>query len=301
MPTRRRAPCASGSWPRGCARCPRRWRRCSSAPRWPATERRPARRRLRRRAARRDLHPGRHQPLQRLLRRAPRRRHRGPPRARARDRRRPRPAAPGARRDLRVASGWRCLCGVYLVCARRPDPARHRRRVDPRRRALHRRPAALRLRGPRRGLRLPVLRRRRRDRLLLRAGRAADVGGLRARGPGRPARVRDPRRQQRPRPGDRPARRQAHAGRATRARARAYPVRTHGLRRLPDRAGALGGGVAVGMAAAAPGARCRWPSRSCASCAAHADGPTLNLRAGAGPGCSSSRSACCCRRGCCSS
>ncbi len=64
----------------------------------------------------------------------------------------------------------------------------------------------------------------------------------------------DPRRQQRPRPRVRPARRQAHAGRTTRARARAYPVRTHGLRRLPDRAGALGGGVAVGMAAPAPGA-----------------------------------------------
>ena len=45
---------------------------------------------------------------------------------------------------------------------------RDRRRVDPRRRALHGRPAALRLRGPRRGLRVPVLRRRRRRRLVLR-------------------------------------------------------------------------------------------------------------------------------------
>ena len=57
-----------------------------------ATRGRPARRRVHRRAARRALHPGRHEPLQRLLRRAPRRRHRGPPRPGARDRRRPRPA-----------------------------------------------------------------------------------------------------------------------------------------------------------------------------------------------------------------
>ena len=43
---------------------------------------------VRRRDARRAVHPGRHEPLQRLLRRAPRRRHRGPARAGARDRRR---------------------------------------------------------------------------------------------------------------------------------------------------------------------------------------------------------------------
>ena len=41
-----------------------------------------------RRADRRAVHPGRDEPLQRLLRRAPRRRHRGPARAGARDRRR---------------------------------------------------------------------------------------------------------------------------------------------------------------------------------------------------------------------
>ena len=52
-------------------------------------------------AARRDLHPGRHQPVERLLRRAPGRRHRGSPRAGARDRRRARAAEPGAARHLR--------------------------------------------------------------------------------------------------------------------------------------------------------------------------------------------------------
>ena len=49
-------------------------------------------------------------------------------------------------------------------------------RLDPRRRALHRRSAALRLRGPRRDLRVPLLRRRRRGGLLLRADRGARAG-----------------------------------------------------------------------------------------------------------------------------
>ena len=176
-----------------------------------------------------------------------------------------------------VSFGLAVLCGVYLVVAGGPDPARHRRRLDPGRRPLHRRPAPVRLRGPRRGLRLPLLRHRRGDRLLLRPGRAGDVGGLRARGPRRAARERDPGRQQRPRPGVRPARRQAHAGRTTRSRARAYPVRTHGLRRLPDRAGCPGWRGRCRRGCCCPWCSCRWPSRSCASCAATPTGPTLNL------------------------
>ncbi len=72
---------------------------------------------------------------------------------------------------------------------RGPDPARDRRRVDPRGRPLHRRPAAVRLRGPRRGLRVPVLRHRRGRRLVLRPDREGRVGGVRARRPGRAARV----------------------------------------------------------------------------------------------------------------
>ena len=55
------------------------------------------------------------------------------------------------------------------------DPAR-RRRLDPRRRPLHRRPAPLRLRGPRRAVRVPVLRPGRRQRLLLRPARASSTG-----------------------------------------------------------------------------------------------------------------------------
>ena len=66
---------------------------------------------------------------------------------------------------------------------------------------------------------------------------------------------RDPRRQQRPRPRDRPARRQAHAGRAARARARAYPVRTHGLRRLPRPRRCPGW-----RGRCRPGCCCRWCS-----------------------------------------
>ena len=58
--------------------------------------------------ARRAVHPGRHEPLQRLLRRAPRRRHRGPARPRARDRRRARAAQAGAARDLRRVRRWPC-------------------------------------------------------------------------------------------------------------------------------------------------------------------------------------------------
>ncbi len=74
------------------------------------------------------------------------------------------PPEPGADRDLRRRSAWRSLCGAYLVAVAGPGAARGRRRVDPRRRALHGRPAAVRLRGARRGVRVPVLRHRRRRR-----------------------------------------------------------------------------------------------------------------------------------------
>ncbi len=53
---------------------------------------------------------------------------------------------------------------------RRLAAAAGRRGVDPGRRRLHRRPAALRLRGAGRGVRVPVLRDRRRGRLVLRPG-----------------------------------------------------------------------------------------------------------------------------------
>ena len=174
---------------------------------------------LHRDAARRAADPDRHEPLQRLQRRPPRRRHRGPARPGARDRRRPRPAQAGADRDLRrVRAGG----------AGRRLPDRHRRlaaaagrhRLDPRRRALHGRAAPVRLRRARRGLRLPLLRRRRRDRHVLRPARGAQLGVVRAGGAGRPAGDRDPDGQQRPRPGDRPAGGQEDARRAARARPR---------------------------------------------------------------------------------
>ena len=111
--------------------------------------------RVRRRAARRDPHPGRDEPLERLLRRAARRRHRGPPRPGARHRRRARAAAAGAHRDLRDVRRSPCSCGSTSSPVAGPGAAARRRRLDPRRRALHGRAAAVRLRGPRRGLRLP--------------------------------------------------------------------------------------------------------------------------------------------------
>ena len=165
------------------------------------------------------LHPDRDEPLQRLQRRAPRRGHRGPARPGPRHRRRPRPAQAGPDRDLRRVRPGR---------ARRRLPDRHRRlaaaarrhRLDPRRRALHRRPAPVRLRGPRRGVRLPVLRRRRRHRHVLRADGGAQLGVVRARGAGRPARDRDPDGQQHPRPRDRPAGGQEDARRPARETAR---------------------------------------------------------------------------------
>ena len=165
---------------------------------------------VRRRAGRRDLHPGRHQPLQRLLRRPPRRRRRGPPRPGPRHRRRTRAATTGADRHLRVVrrgGARRRLPGRR----RRLAAAARRRRLDPRRRPVHRRPQALRLRGPRRAVRVPVLRDRRRRRLVLRAGQAPGLGGVRAGRAGRPAGLGDPRGQQLPRHRLRPPRRQTHA------------------------------------------------------------------------------------------
>ena len=127
-----------------------------------------------------------------------------------RHRRRPRAAQPGAGGDLRV---------VRRRGARRRLPRRRRRlaaaarrrRLDPRGRAVHRRPQALRLRGPRRAVRVPVLRDRRGRRLVLRAGQAPRLEGVRARRAGWPARLGDPRRQQLPRHRLRPPRRQTHA------------------------------------------------------------------------------------------
>ena len=154
----------------------RRSRRCSSARRWPAREGEFRAARLLRRADRQRLHPDRDEPLQRLLRRAPRRRHRGAPRAGARDGRRASCrrarcwSRPGSRSAIAVAAGaylialvgWELLAiGAASILAGRP---------------LHGRSAPVRIRGARRAVRVPVLRHRRRGRLLLRADRGADAG-----------------------------------------------------------------------------------------------------------------------------
>ncbi len=100
-------------------------------------------------------------------------------------------------------------------------------------------PAALRLRRPRRGLRLPLLRPGRRQRLLLRPDRAARRAAAGALDRGRLPRHGDPRRQQRPRPRDRPARRQDDPGGADGPRQRGDalpPAGPRRLRRAADRA-----------------------------------------------------------------
>ena len=74
------------------------------------------------------------------------------------DRRRARAAPPGADRDVcdvRAGGAVRRLPGG----GRRLGADRRRRRIDPRGRALHGRPAPVRLRGARRAVRVPVLRR----------------------------------------------------------------------------------------------------------------------------------------------
>ena len=86
-------------------------------------------------------------------------------------------------------------------------------------------PAPVRLRGARRAVRVPVLRDRGRHGVLLRAGPAAALAGVRVRGPGGAAGERDPGGQQRARPRDRPPRRQAHAGGEARARTHPRAVR----------------------------------------------------------------------------
>ena len=258
--------------------------------------------RVRRRAARRAVHPGRDEPLQRLLRRAPRRRHRGPPRPGARHRRRPRPAAPGADRDLRHLRRSPCSCGVYLIVVAGWELLVVGVAVDPRRRPLHRRPAPLRLRGPRRGLRLPLLRRRRRDRLLLRADRAAGRG-RRSRSPSRsacsPPRSSSSTTSATSTPTARAGKRTlaVRLGRAAGAR----HVRGDGLPRVPDRAA-----DAVGRSAPTcrRGCCCRWLALPLAvplvrTVRNHADGPDAQRRARRRRDARSSSSASCSPPGSC--
>ena len=75
-----------------------------------------------------------------------------------------------------LAFGVAVVAGIYLATVAGLGDPRRRRRLDPRRRPLHRRPAALRLRRAGRAVRVPVLRPGRRQRLLLRAARASSTG-----------------------------------------------------------------------------------------------------------------------------
>ena len=274
--------CGSGWSRRGRARCRRRWRPCWWAPRSRGSEDVFRALALRGGLGGQRVHPDRHEPLQRLLRRAPGRRYRGPARTGAGDRRRPHAAAPGAGGDLR---------GLRHRCGRRPVPggggrlgaAGGGRRLDPRRRALHGRPAALRLRGPGRAVRVPVLRHRRGGRLVLRPDGGAALGGVR---PGRargPAGRGHPRGQQRARHRHRPPRRQAHAGGEARPRANAEAVHGDGRGRLRWCRLSLVAAAALALGAAglggAPAGALRWSG----PCGTRTDGPALN-QALAGPG-----------------
>ena len=132
--------------------------------------------RIRRGAHRQPLHPDRHQPRQRLLRREAGGRHSRPTRSRAGHGGGPGGPPPRAGRHMdrvRGRGGGRHLPHG----GGRSRDARDRSRVDTRRGALHGGPAPLRLRGPRRGLRVHLLRARRGQRLLLRPARG-DLGPL---------------------------------------------------------------------------------------------------------------------------
>ena len=106
------------------------------------------------------------------------RRHRRSARTRARHLDRPGGSEERAGRDLDRLRGRDRLRDLPRH-RRRADHPRGRRRLDPRRGPLHRRAAALRLRGPRRAVRLPLLRAGRGQRLLLRAARGARLAAVR--------------------------------------------------------------------------------------------------------------------------
>ena len=135
---------------------------------------------------------------------------------------------------LIAVAGWLLLAvGAASILAGRP---------------LHGRSAAVRLRGARRGLRVPVLRHRRGHRLVLRAAPHAALAGVRARRPGRPPDLGDPRRQQRARHRHRPPRRQAHAGGAPRPRPHAHDLHRDARARVRELVGAVVRRLALAVA-----------------------------------------------------
>ena len=111
-----------------------------------------------------------------------------------------------------LAFGIAVAAGIYLATVAGLGDHRGRRRLDRGRGPLHGRAPAIRLRGPRRAVRLPLLRPGRRQRLLLRPARATRLAAVRPLGRGRLPGDRDPGGQQRSRHRDRPPRGQEHAG-----------------------------------------------------------------------------------------
>ena len=119
--------------------------------------------RLRGGAGGQRLHPDRHEPLERLLGRAAGGRHRGSARTGEGDGR----GADAAARVLvgtYLAFGIAVAAGAYLAAVAGWELLVVGAAVDPRRGALHRRAATLRLRGARRAVRVPLLRHRGRGR-----------------------------------------------------------------------------------------------------------------------------------------
>src|SRR5215207_7518274 len=205
------------------------------------------------------VHPDRHEPLERLLGRPSRCRHRGPARPGARDGRRPdaSPAcARGHLRGLRRGGGG----GPLPRRGGRLGAARGGCRLDPRRRALHGRPAPVRIRGARRAVRVPVLRPCGRGGVLFRPDGGAALGGRGAGRAGGAARRGHPGGEQRARRRHRPPRGEANPRGEARARARAHAVRGDGGHHLSDprraRTRSFGLAAAPARRAAAGAAAC---------------------------------------------
>ena len=286
-----------GRWPRGRARCRRRSRRCWSAPRWPASED--------------DFRPlafcaalvgsvfiqigtNLSNDYSDARRGADTEERLGPVRVTAGGLVPPRKVLVATW----LAFGDRGRGRRVPDRARRLGAARDRRRLDPRRRALHGRAAPLRLRGARRAVRVPFFGARGGGRLLLRADRGADARwrsrwrvpvGLLAAAILMVNNIRDI-------DTDRRAGKRTLAVRLGRERARRLFTATLGARlRWTSAIAVTRRGRAVAAAAAARRAA-RVPPLA-RTVATRTDGPSLNARAGAAPACCWPSSRCCCRPG----
>ena len=198
-----------------------------------------------------------------------------------------------------VSFGVAVLAGHLPDRRRRLAAAADRRGLDPRRRAVHRRPAALRLRGPRRGVRVPVLRDRRGRRLVLRPGHAP-AAGRRSRWRSRSGCSRrrswSSTTSATSTPTAAPASGRSRSGSGASGPgccSRRSSTRAYVLAPVTWLFGPLEPWLLLPLADAAAGR-----ARSCALVRNRTDGPSLNGR-WRRPGCCSWRSACCSPPGCC--